>query len=116
MIERIVTMLGGRREEVTGLPQGVSVVRSDWIPEIGGRLCGMRGAAAAVTLGSTIVVHDAVTLTPGLLKHELEHVRQWRQRPITFPLIYIWHHFRHGYDANPFEVAARAAEHGRERN
>ncbi len=98
------------------LPRGVRLVRGAWIPVVGGWLCGMRGPAAAVTLGSIIVVHPAVVLTPRLLAHELAHVQQWRTRPLAFPWLYIWHHFRHGYDANPFEITARAAERLQDRS
>lgn len=72
----------------------------------------MRAPAAAVTLGRTIVIHPAVPLTVRLIRHELAHVRQWQQRPFTFPLLYLWNHLRHGYTANPFEVEARRAEAG----
>jgi hypothetical protein len=44
------------------------------------------------------------------LRHELAHVRQWQQHPITFPVRYAMNHLRYGYDANPYEVEARAAE------
>jgi len=111
MIRALVRSLAGRTVAVPDLPAGVAVVRGRWIPELGGRLCGMRGPAAAVTLGSTIVVHPCVDLSSGLLRHELAHVRQWREQPLTFPLVYVWHHFRHGYRANPFEIEARNAEH-----
>jgi len=89
---------------------GASIVRGRWIPAIGGRLAGMAGPAAAVTLGSTIVVHPEAPLTAGLLRHELAHVQQWRRNPLGFAFIYMWHHFRLGYADNPFEVEARAAE------
>lgn len=77
---------------------------------LGGWLTGSRTPAAAVTFGDTIVVHPDVTLTERLLRHELEHVRQWRAAPLTFPVRYAWEHLRRGYRENPFEVAARAAE------
>ncbi|MGH7483704.1 MAG: eCIS core domain-containing protein [Longimicrobiales bacterium] len=92
------------------LPRGVRMRRSRWIPALAGRLSGMPGPASAVTLGDTIVVHPAVPLEPRLLRHELAHVRQWRERPLLFPLRYAWLHLRHGYDRNPYEVEARAAE------
>lgn len=81
-----------------------------WIPRIGGLLAGSWRPAAAVTLGRTIIVHPDATLTRRLLRHELEHVRQWRRQPLRFPLHYAWLYLRHGYRANPYEVAARAAE------
>ncbi|CAN5853548.1 hypothetical protein BH23GEM9_BH23GEM9_18280 [soil metagenome] len=92
------------------LPRGVVLRAGRWVPVLGGWLSGHRRAAAAVTLGRTIVVHPDVKLTRRLLRHELAHVRQWQQRPFTFPLHYVWLHLRHGYRANPYEVEARAAE------
>ena len=98
------------------LPAGVALVRGSWIPAVGGWLSGMGGPAAAVTLGSTIVVRPGVALEDRLLRHELAHVRQWRQRPLAFPLLYALGHVRHGYRNNPYEVEARAAEGRGERS
>jgi hypothetical protein len=92
------------------VPSGVSVYRSRVIPVLGGLLSGMKSPAAAVTLGDAILVHPDVRLTTNLLRHELAHVRQWRERPLTFPLHYVLEHLRHGYRQNPYEVEARAAE------
>ena len=92
------------------LPVRVAVYRSRWIPLLGGWLSGMRAAAAAVTLGDAIVVHPNVPLTARLLRHELAHVRQWQARPFTFPFRYVLGHLRHGYQQNPYEIEARAAE------
>jgi Domain of unknown function (DUF4157) len=89
---------------------GAVIVRGTWVPALGGRLAGMAGPAAAVTLGSTIIIHPATRLTAGLLRHEMVHVRQWRRNPLGFAFVYAWHHFRLGYADNPFEVEARAAE------
>jgi hypothetical protein len=109
-------LFGTRIEPPAGvgdeLPPGVVLRAGRWIPLLGGWLSGHRRPAAAVTVGRTVVVHPAVALTRRLLRHELEHVRQWQQRPFTFPLHYTWLHLRHGYRANPYEVAARAAERG----
>jgi hypothetical protein len=92
------------------VPRGVVIRAGSWIPWLGGWLSGHRQSATAVTLGSTIIVHPTAQLTRRLLQHELAHVRQWRQRPFTFPLRYAWQHIRHGYRNNPFEVEARDAE------
>lgn len=105
---KIVTRAEARAP--TGLPGRVSVRRSRWIPALGGRLSGMQGPAAAVTLGRTIVVHPDVPLTSTLLRHELAHVRQWQRFPWTFAARYVLAHIRHGYAANPFEREAREAE------
>jgi len=67
----------------------------------------MKGPAAAVTLGRTIVVHPEARLSPKLLVHELVHVRQWGEDPL-FPLKYTLQSIRHGYLQNRYEVEARA--------
>lgn len=92
------------------VPQGVAVRKSRIITTVAGALSGMREPAAAVTLGDTILVHPGVRLTSRLLRHELAHVRQWRQKPVSFPLRYVLNHLRYGYRANPYEVEARRAE------
>jgi hypothetical protein len=115
--------LFGRRIPVpdavrSALPEGVCreldesvVLRSGrWLPRIGGFLAGSRHAAAAVTLGRTVIVHPDAHLSARLVRHELEHVRQWRRSPLRFPLHYAWLYLRLGYRANPYEVAARLAE------
>lgn len=97
-------------EIVEPVPPGVSVRAARWLPAIAGRLSGMKAPAAAVTLGRTIIVHPGVRLTSRLLRHELAHVQQWRRYPFTFPARYIFNFIRYGYEANPYEVEARAAE------
>jgi hypothetical protein len=91
------------------VPPGVQVRCSRWLPRLGGLLTRTRHAAA-VTLGDTIVVHPDVPLSSRLLRHELEHVRQWREQPWSFAARYAFNHLRYGYHLNPFEVAARRAE------
>ncbi|HUH13254.1 MAG TPA: DUF4157 domain-containing protein [Longimicrobiales bacterium] len=92
------------------VPEGVVVRRGGLIPRVAGVLSGMGGAAHAVTLGDTIVVHPSAPLTPRLLRHELAHVRQWRAGGLLFPLRYTIGHLVHGYHRNPYEIEARAAE------
>lgn len=92
------------------LPEGVAARWSRLVPRLGGWLSGMGGPAAAVTLGRTILVHPDAVVTDRLIRHELAHVRQWRERPLTFPLRYAWQHLRHGYRDNPYEEEARRAE------
>jgi hypothetical protein len=110
-VKRIVRAIGGERVvSPVALPDGVSVVRGRWIPWIGGLFTGSRRPAAAVTVGDTIVVHPRAALTAELIRHELEHVRQWRSDGWRFPVRYAVQYARHGYRANPYEVSARAAE------
>ena len=92
------------------LPAGVEVRSGRWVPVIGG-LFTRDHHAAAVTLGDTIIVHPDVLVSERLLRHELTHVRQWRERPWSFAWRYARNHLRHGYRDNPYEIAARAAEH-----
>lgn len=92
------------------LPEGVVARWSRLVPRLGGWLSGMGGPAAAVTLGRAILLHPNAVVTDGLIRHELAHIRQWRERPLTFPLRYVWQHVRHGYRDNPYEREARRAE------
>jgi hypothetical protein len=111
MIGRLLgTPLPAPAEVAGELEPGVVLRSGRWITRIGGWLAGSRHPAAAVALADTIVVHPDVRLTRRLVRHEMEHVRQWRRNPLAFPLRYAWLHLRHGYRANPYEVAARAAE------
>ena len=107
----LVRLMPAERQLPEQLPDGVAVLRGRVIPRLGGWLSGMGAPAAAVTLGNAIVVHPDVQLTPRLLRHELAHVRQWRNAPLSFPLRYVLSHLKHGYHDNPYEVEARAAEH-----
>jgi hypothetical protein len=113
MIDRLLGPLLGRRSvEPLDVPAGVMLRRGRWLPVLGGFFTGSRQPAAAVTIGRNIVMHPRARLSPALLRHELEHVRQWRARPLSFPLLYAWNHIRYGYRDNPYEVAARRAEAG----
>ena len=111
---RLFRPLFGTRAAVApvDVPAGVEIRVGRWIPALGGRLSGMGQNAAAVTLGRTIVVHPDARMDGRLLRHELEHVRQWRRYPLTFPFRYVLCHLRYGYHDNPFERAAREAEAG----
>jgi hypothetical protein len=91
------------------LPPGVKVRRNRWIPGIGGVTGGMRGHAAAVTLGGTILVHPDVRIDEGLLVHELVHVEQWRADRL-FAVKYVAEWARRGYMGNRYEVEAYERE------
>ena len=114
LVERTAGLVLGRRiPPPTDLPddlipEGVVLREGGLIPRIGGLLGRMGGAAAAVTLGRTIVVNPGARLSRQLLVHELTHVRQWRDDPL-FPLRYTLATIRHGYINNPYEVEARQA-------
>jgi hypothetical protein len=91
------------------LPDGVVFRTGRLIPWLGGLFAGMKGPAAAVTLGRTIVINPRARLTPALLAHELTHVRQW-EADMLFPIRYSLASLRHGYRQNPYEVEAREVE------
>jgi hypothetical protein len=103
-------LAGGRIRPPRPMPAGVEIRQGRFLARLGGWFTGSGLPAAAVTLGDTIIVHPDAPLTERLLRHELEHVRQWRAAPLTFPVRYAWQHLRCGYRDNPFEIAARAAE------
>jgi hypothetical protein len=111
--ERLAALLLGREIATAALgvevPAGVRVRANRLVPALGGLGAGMRGPAAAVTLGGTILVHPSVRLDAGLLVHELAHVEQWRADPL-FPLRYLAEWLRHGYRGNRYEVEAYARE------
>lgn len=92
------------------LPDGVSVRQAAWVPAVAGRMLGMNRPAVAVTLERTIVFHPSAEINVRIMRHELAHVRQWEQHPFTFFLRYALQNLRYGYDNNPYEVEARAAE------
>lgn len=107
-------VLGRRMASPADLPPGllppdVVLREGRLVPWLGGLFARMGSAAAAVTLGRTIVVNPRVRLSARLLAHELAHVRQWRA-DLLFPLRYTLATLRHGYRDNPYEVEARQAE------
>ncbi len=113
LVEGLARLLAGEVVSVDEeLPPRTAVRRSRLLTGLGGRLAGMGGPAAAVTLGRTILVHPSVQPGSRLLRHELAHVAQWRREPLLFPFRYVGAHICHGYQANPYEVEARAAESG----
>ncbi|HEV2734732.1 MAG TPA: DUF4157 domain-containing protein [Longimicrobiaceae bacterium] len=113
-LEVVLRPVLGRRvdpppELASGAPGGVTFREGRLVPAIGGMLARMKGPAAAVTLGRTIVVHPDVRLTRRLLVHELTHVRQWEEDRL-FPLRYALESLRRGYWNNRYELEARQAE------
>jgi hypothetical protein len=111
IVDRIARVVAGIDiASPVALPPRVALRRSRLIPAIGGRMSGMGKAAAAVTLGRTVLVHPGAAATARLVHHELAHVAQWERHPFTFPIRYIGAHIRHGYRDNPYEIEARAAE------
>lgn len=73
---------------------------------VGGWCLGRR-TVDGITLGRTVHLADHVGHPPGLLLHELAHVRQFA-RDRGFPLCYAWESLRRGYARNRYEVEADA--------
>lgn len=115
LLERIVEPVLGRRTAPPAdippeaVPGRVTFREGRLIPAIGGVLGRMKGPAAAVTLGRTIIVHPEVRLSHRLLVHELTHVRQWEEDRL-FPVRYALESLRRGYRNNRYELEAREAE------
>jgi len=64
----------------------------------------------AIALGDRVFT-KARSLSAATLRHEQVHVEQWRRHGlIGFVARYLWYHLRYGYNDNPFEIEARAAE------
>lgn len=69
----------------------------------------------AMVLGKTIHLHnttkDEFLQNPRWVKHELCHVRQFKQHGyVPFIIKYLWESIRSGYYNNKYEAEARAAE------
>ncbi|MBV9774080.1 MAG: DUF4157 domain-containing protein [Gemmatimonadetes bacterium] len=115
LVERVLAPVFGRRIDLPAdlpresLPGRVTLREGRLIPAIGGVLGRMKGPAAAVTLGRTIIVHPEVSLSRDLLVHELTHVRQWESDRL-FPVRYTLESIRRGYWNNRYELEARDAE------
>lgn len=113
IISGAARLLGGQPvSSPVPLPDGVELRRSTLVTALGGWLAGMRGPAGGVTLGRVILISPRIEPDARLIRHELEHVRQWEESPVAFPFRYVSAHIRHGYGANPYEAEARAAERG----
>ena len=73
---------------------------------IGGWCLG-QSTVHGITLGRTVHLARGVGTPPGLLLHELAHVRQFA-RDRGFPARYAWESLRRGYSRNRYEVEADA--------
>lgn len=96
------------------LPERVALRRGGWLTALAGRMLGSSQPVTAVTIERTIVFAPKAQVTPDLVRHELAHVRQWEANKLTFFARYVRQHLRHGYEDNPYEVEARAAEYNEE--
>ena len=75
-------------------------------PRIGGWFLG-QSEVAAITLWRTIWLANSLSFDPELLLHELRHVAQFESSR-AFPILYVWESLLRGYQANRYEVDARA--------
>ena len=71
------------------------------------KLCGFRGWAS---FWRTVYIMPGYEHDQRLIRHEAEHLEQIeRDGRLVFAVRYLWWLARYGYQANPYEVQARAA-------
>lgn len=90
-----------------------TIKENSWI----GRIAAwkLKSHAVAIVIGSTIHLHNSskenFLKNERWLKHELCHIRQYRQHGFAgFIIKYLWESIKKGYYNNCFEVEARQAE------
>ena len=72
------------------------------------KLCGFRGWAS---FWRTVYIMPGWEGYQPLLRHEAKHLEQIeRDGRLVFAVRYLWWLARHGYQSNPYEIEARAAE------
>lgn len=86
---------------------------SSWLARLAARRMG--SPQLAMVIGRTIHLHGVsrrdFLQNASWLRHEVCHVRQYRQLGLVrFLWLYLWETWKAGYHGNRFEVAARAAE------
>jgi hypothetical protein len=91
----------------------IKLTENSWLAKMAAAK--LRSDAVALVIGNTIYLHNIskkeFLQNIPLLKHELCHVRQYKQQGlIIFLAKYLWYCAKYGYYNNPFEVEARAAE------
>lgn len=64
----------------------------------------------AFAMGRTIFVRSTYVDKPKLIRHERAHVRQYQREGLLFMLKYTYFDLVRGYDNNPYEIEAIAAE------
>lgn len=96
------------------LPPGVLLKENSWRARWAASY--MRSSSVAIVFGQTIHLHGVSAVEflehPHWVRHELTHVAQYKKYGYYgFLFRYLWHWMRRGYYNNPFEIAAREAEH-----
>jgi hypothetical protein len=76
----------------------------------------LKASSVAIVIGRTIHLHNASKKeflnNSAWLKHELAHIKQFRQHGfLPFLIKYLWESAKNGYCNNKYEIEARAAEH-----
>jgi hypothetical protein len=95
------------------MESGVRIKENSWLAKIAAAK--LRSSSVAFVLGNTIHLHNVsqknFLQNHAWLKHELCHIRQFKQHGfLLFIIKYLWQSVKKGYYNNPFEVEARAAE------
>lgn len=91
----------------------VNIKENSWLAKIAAKK--LRSQAVAMVIGDTIHLYNTskeeFLQNEKWVKHELCHIRQYRQHGIAgFLIKYLWESIKKGYHNNQFEVEARAAE------
>lgn len=89
------------------------IKENSWIARLAAKK--LKSLRAAIVIGNTIHLYNTskkdFLLNEKWLKHELCHVRQFRQYGmVSFILMYLYESVKNGYYRNKFEAAAREAE------
>ncbi len=67
--------------------------------------------ALGIAIGNHVLLDPSVMNNRGVLRHEEEHIKQWRKYgTVAFFFVGGFYHITKGYDKNPFEIAAYKAE------
>jgi len=82
----------------------MKIIKANWI-----RVFGING----ITFGRYVLMTEDAMQNPRIVRHEQCHVNQYKADGFfKFILRYVYFHFTKGYQNNPYEMEARAYEHG----
>ena len=90
-----------------------TIKENSWVAKIAAWK--LKASSVAIVVGSTIHLwkssKEEFLSNKKWLKHELCHIRQYRQHGFAwFIILYLWESIKKGYWNNKFEVDARKAE------
>ena len=91
----------------------ISIKENSWIAKLATKK--MKAEAVALVIGKTIHIYGVsiseFKADSRWVRHELEHVIQYKKHGIFFFLwLYLYYSAKFGYYKNPFEMEARASE------